>query len=289
MKIEIRPFEVKEKEDVSLAKRPTRVDPLYESKADYAKALEKHAEELAALHDRLYAASRSALLIVLQGMDSAGKDGAIKHVMTGVNPQGCKVVSFKTPTPLESRHDFLWREWIELPERGSIAVFNRSYYEAVLIERVHPEFLASEGAAVAPHDVDALFDERMRSIRHFERHLTLNGTTIVKIFLHISKDEQRQRLLARVEDPAKAWKATPNDVKERKFWKDYQHAYEAALGATSAPHAPWHVVPADDKKNARLLVSEIIMAALRRLPLDLPPITPERERELKEIRAALEG
>jgi PPK2 family polyphosphate:nucleotide phosphotransferase len=209
--------------------------------------------------------------------------------MTGVNPQGCRVVSFKTPTHLESRHDFLWREVAELPERGAIGVFNRSYYEAVLITRVHPELLAAEGLETSSGKLDALFEERYHSIRALERHLTANGTRIVKIFLHISKDEQRRRLLQRLDSAEKAWKASRSDVEERKFWKDYQRAYEIALSETSRAASPWHVVPADDKPNARLFVSRIIIDALEALPLDMPPPDDARKRELGEIRAALEG
>ena len=287
MKIDVGPLEVEEDEKVSLADRPTDGRALYDSKAEYEDTLADHAERLAALQERLYVAGTHALLIVLQGMDSAGKDGAIKHVMSGVNPQGVKVVAFKTPTPLEARHDFLWRASRELPERGEIAVFNRSYYEAVLIERVHPQFLQSEGVVVAPERLEKLWDQRMRSIRDFEKHLTANGTEIVKVFLHISKDEQRKRLLARVDDPEKAWKASANDAHERKFWKDYRRVYEAMLGATSVKRAPWHVAPADDKKNARLYVSQLVIEALERLPLDPPPLTAARKKEIEEIRAAL--
>ena len=288
MKIDVGPLLVKPKEAVSLGDRPTRIDPIYASKDDYARTLAHHVERLEALHGRLYASAHHAVLVILQGMDSAGKDGAIKHVMTGVNPQGCKVISFKTPTEREARHDFLWRAALELPERGVIAIFNRSYYEAVLVERVHPEVLAAEGVTVANRDLELLFDARLRSIRDFERHLVENGAAIVKIFLHISKEEQRKRLLARVNDPDKSWKATASDASERKLWKSYRKAYETMLGATSTEAAPWRVVPADDKLNARLLVSEILIDALERLDLATPPPTAERKRELDEIRAALE-
>jgi PPK2 family polyphosphate:nucleotide phosphotransferase len=289
MKFDADAFRVQEDEKVSLAKRPTRVDPVCASKAEYADELSRHAAKLNALQGRLYASGKNALLVILQGMDTSGKDGAIKHVMTGVNPQGCRVVSFKTPTHLESRHDFLWREVAELPERGAIGVFNRSYYEAVLITRVHPELLAAEGLETSSGKLDALFEERYHSIRALERHLTANGTRIVKIFLHISKDEQRRRLLQRLDSAEKAWKASRSDVEERKFWKDYQRAYEIALSETSRAASPWHVVPADDKPNARLFVSRIIIDALEALPLDMPPPDDARKRELGEIRAALEG
>jgi PPK2 family polyphosphate:nucleotide phosphotransferase len=289
MKIDVAPFRVEEDEKVSLNDRPTHVEPLFPAKADYAAALAEHAERLEALQEKLYAASTHALLIILQGMDSAGKDGAIKHVMTGINPQGCKIASFKTPTPIEARHDFLWRAVLELPERGMIGVFNRSYYEAVLIERVHPELLATEGVVhLAPEKLDKFWDDRLRAIRHFERHLTESGTALVKIFLHISKDTQRLRLLERIDDPTKAWKASLNDVNERRFWKDYRQAYEATLSATSASYAPWRIVPGDDKGNARLFVSQIVIEELERLPLDPPPLSETRKKDLEQIRAALQ-
>ena len=289
MKIDIKSLRVAKDEKVSLAKRPTRVDPVYASKGEYEERIASHAAELRDLHERLYASGRHALLIVLQGMDTAGKDGAIKHMMTGVNPQGCKVVGFKTPTPEEARHDFLWRAERELPERGAIGVFNRSYYEAVLIERVHPELLATEGLSPRASDLDALWKERLRSIRAFERHLSANATRVVKIFLHISREEQRRRLLERLDEPEKTWKASRADVEERKFWREYQRAYELALGGTSVKTAPWHIVPADDKKNARLFVSRIVIEALAALPLTPPPPSAARKAELKEIRAALEA
>lgn len=287
MKIDLEALRVREDEKLSLARRPTTVDPIYPTKADYDEAMTRHARRLAALHERLFARASHALLVILQGMDCAGKDGAIKHVMSGINPQGCRVVAFKTPTPLEARHDFLWRSVIEAPVRGSIAVFNRSYYEAVLIERVHPELLATEGLDVAPRDRDALWDERLHSIRAYERHLTASGTRIVKVFLHISKDEQTRRLIARVEDPEKSWKITPADVEERKYWKDYQRAYEHAMSATSTADAPWNVVPADDKRTARLIVSELVGRAMDGLPLSTPPVGADRARELREIRDSL--
>ena len=288
MKIDVAPFRVKEDEKVSLADRPTHVEPLFPAKADYAAALTEHAERLGALQEKLFTVSTHALLIILQGMDSAGKDGAIKHVMTGVNPQGCKIASFKTPTPIEARHDFLWRAVLELPERGMIGVFNRSYYEAVLIERVHPELLATESVYVAPEKLDKFWDDRLRAIRHLERHLTDSGTVLVKIFLHISKDEQRRRLLERIDDPTKAWKASLDDVRERKFWKDYRHAYEVALSETSTSYAPWRIVPGDDKHNARLFVSQIVIEELERLPLDPPPLSEARKKDLEQIRAGLQ-
>jgi PPK2 family polyphosphate:nucleotide phosphotransferase len=221
-------------------------------------------------------------------MDTSGKDGAIKHVMGAVNPQGCHVAAFKQPSSLEKAHDFLWRVQPYLPERGAISVFNRSHYEAVLVERVHPKLLVAEGEDPPKH-LDAFFEKRFRAICEFERHLVESGTAIVKIFLHISKAEQKKRLLERLDDEEKNWKASMADVDERAYWKDYSQAYEEALAATSAKRAPWYVVPADDKKNARLYVSQILLDAFDTLPLHQPKADAARRRELKEIREKLEG
>jgi PPK2 family polyphosphate:nucleotide phosphotransferase len=288
MRIDTKALQVHEGEKLSLDDRPSEVAPLYDSKDAYSEALEEHTKELDRLHERLYAFGRHSVLFVLQGMDTSGKDGAIAHVMRGVNPQGCRVTSFKTPTPVEWAHDFLWRVQSELPPRGAIAIFNRSYYEAALIERVHPKFLASEGLA-PPSDLDAFFDARYRAIRDFERHLTESDTAIVKVFLHISKHEQKKRLLARLDDPDKNWKLSPNDIAERGYWKQYVRAYEAALAATSVKAAPWFVVPADDKKNARLFVSQILIDAMSALPIATPKPDAARKKELKAIREQLEG
>ena len=288
MKIDTAQLRVAEGEQLSLDARPTKIAPLYESKEAYARTLETHASELQRLQGRVYAKARHAVLIVLQGMDTAGKDGAIAHVMRGVNPQGCRVASFKPPTPREARHDFLWRAQSELPERGGISIFNRSYYEAVLVERVHPKLLTAEGVD-PPENLDAFFTARLRAIRDFEQHLTDSGTTIVKIFLHISKEEQKKRLLDRLDDPQKSWKASIADVEERAFWKDYRRVYEAALAATSVKRAPWFVVPADDKKNARLCVSQLIIEAMSALPIEAPKPDAARLQELKAIRERLEA
>jgi PPK2 family polyphosphate:nucleotide phosphotransferase len=286
VKIDTEALKVAEGETLKLEDRPTLVAPLYESKKAYAEALEDHGAELQQRHERLYANARHAVLVVIQGMDTAGKDGAIKHVLRGVNPQGCRVASFKAPTPTELRHDFLWRCQPDLPEHGSMAIYNRSYYEAVLIERVHPKLLQAEGID-APKHLDEFFDLRLRAIRDFERHLTESGTKVVKIFLHISKDEQQRRLLARIDDPEKNWKASMGDVEERGYWKDYQRVYEETLPATSVRDAPWHIVPADDKKNARLYVSRIFIDALDELPISAPPLDAARKKELKHIKAML--
>ena len=287
MKVDVTPYRLVEGEALSLADRPTEVEPVYESKSDYRDILAKHVEALSGLQELLHRSASHALLLVLQGMDTAGKDGAISHVMSGVNPQGCKVASFKAPTATESLHDFLWRTTRELPERGVIGVFNRSYYEPVLITRVHPELLRADGVADPHGDLDALWEARYRSIRDFERHLHANRTCFVKIFLHISKHEQRARLLDRLDTPDKSWKASRSDFLEREYWKDYIKAYERALTETNAATAPWWVVPADDKLNARLIVSQIVIDTLESLKLTPPPIDADRKREIKELRKML--
>jgi PPK2 family polyphosphate:nucleotide phosphotransferase len=287
VKIEVESLKGTQGEKLSLADRPTAVAPLYDGKPVYEDELADHAKQLQKRHERLFANGRHALLVVLQGMDTAGKDGAIKHTLSGINPQGCRVASFKQPTPTELRHDFLWRCQPELPERGAIAIFNRSYYEAVLVERVHPTLLANEGID-PPKDLDAFFSDRLRAIRDFEQHLTDSETKIVKIFLHISRDEQKRRLLARLDDEEKNWKASMSDVEERGFWKEYVRAYEEMLPATSAKDAPWFIVPGDDKKNARLFVSQILIEAMDSLPIEIPKPDAARKKELKEIRQKLE-
>ena len=270
-----------------LERLPTRIEPCYRSKGHYEALLAEHVGELSRLQEKLYAHDRFAVLMIFQAMDAAGKDGAIKHVMSGINPQGCEVVSFRHPSATELDHDFLWRAAQRLPERGRIGIFNRSYYEEVLIVRVHPEILRAEQLPDELAEDDAVWEGRYRSIRHFERHLHRNGTRIVKFFLHLSKEEQRKRFLARIDDPDKNWKLGPADVEERKYWKRYMQAYEACLAATSTRHAPWYVVPADDKQNARLIVSAILLELLRGLKLHYPRTTPKRRRELQALRRRL--
>jgi PPK2 family polyphosphate:nucleotide phosphotransferase len=252
--------------------------------AQYQKLLEEHVEELSSLQHLHYASNRYALLLIFQGMDAAGKDGAIRHVMSGVNPQGCEVFSFKQPSAEELEHDFLWRTTCRLPERGRIGIFNRSYYEEVLVVRVHPEILRSQGLPEELRDEKTIWKERYRSIVDLEEHLHRNGTRIIKFFLHLSKDEQRKRFLERIDEPDKNWKFSLADIHERKYWKHYMKAYEACLSATSTHHAPWYVVPADDKENARLIVSQIVLDALNELKMAYPKTTAKRRRELKSIR-----
>ena len=287
MKVHIKDYRVHEGEEVDLKKRPTIVDPVYRSKSGYQDILAQHVETLSALQQLHYASSRHAVLLIFQAMDAAGKDGAIRHVMSGVNPQGCQVFSFKHPSATELEHDFLWRTTRELPERGRIGIFNRSYYEEVLIVRVHKDILRSEDIPDAPHHDAKLWQDRYRSIVDLERHLHANGTLVVKIFLHLSKEEQRQRFLARIDQPDKNWKISPDDIAERKFWKQYRTAYEACLSATSTADSPWYVVPADDKENARLIVSQIVIDTLEGIGMNYPKVTAERAQELQAIRDGL--
>ena len=287
MKIYAKDFRVREGDEVNLEKWPTKVDPVYKSNDQYKSLLEEHVAKLSAMQELHYAFNRHAMLLILQGTDAAGKDGAIRHVMSGVNPQGCRVYSFKQPTAAELEHDFLWRTTIDLPERGRIAIFNRSYYEEVLVVRVHPNILENEAIPDAPHHDKKVWRERYRSINDFERHLDVNGTRIVKVFLHLSKEEQRKRFLERIDDPAKNWKFSDADIKERKFWDDYAKAYEECVSATSTDAAPWYVVPADDKENARLIVSQILLDTLEGLAMSYPKTDAKREIELQAFRKAL--
>ena len=287
MKIHLKDFRVEEGDDVDLAKWPTKVDPVYRSKARYKKLLDAHVEQLSAQQQLLYASDLHAILLIFQAMDAAGKDGAIRHVMSGVNPQGCQVFSFKHPSPAELQHDFLWRTTRDLPERGRIGIFNRSYYEEVLIARVHPEILIGEGLPDQRNGENAIWRDRYRSIVDLERHLSGNGTRIIKFFLHLSKDEQRKRFLERIDEPDKNWKFSSADIEERELWNDYMKAYEACLSATSTKLAPWYVVPADDKESARLIVSQIVLDTLEGLGMSYPRTSDERRRELMSIREKL--
>jgi PPK2 family polyphosphate:nucleotide phosphotransferase len=287
MKINSEDYRVRESRKVNLRKWPTIVEPSCKSKEEYQNLLAEHVARLSAQQQLLYASNRYAILIIFQAMDAAGKDGAIKHVMSGVNPQGCQVFSFKHPTPAELQHDFLWRSTRNLPERGRIGIFNRSYYEEVLIVRVHPEILRSEGLPETAHEDKKIWQARYRSIRNLERHLHSNGTRVIKFYLHISKEEQRKRFLARIDEPDKNWKFSMADIQERGFWKDYMQAYEECLSATSTSDAPWYVVPADDKENARLIVSRIILDTLESLKMSYPKTSTKRKLELQSIRKQL--
>jgi PPK2 family polyphosphate:nucleotide phosphotransferase len=287
MAIHVAPFRVREGETVKLKHRPTLVEPFYDSKHAYDALLADHVDKLDKLQQRLYAADSHAVLLIFQAMDAAGKDGVIRHVMSGINPQGCEVHSFKHPSAEELQHDFLWRGTRDLPSRGRIGIFNRSYYEEVLIVRVHPEILQAEGVADAPRDLNKRWRHRYRSINNLERHLHHAGTKIVKFFLHLSKEEQRQRFLARIEEPDKNWKFSTADIAERKFWDDYMTAYEDCLSATSTDDAPWYVVPADDKRNARLIVSQVVVDTIKDLKLHYPKTGAARREELESIRETL--
>ena len=287
MKINPKDFRVPGGTKIRLEKWPTDIRPLYESEKQYKELLIADVEELSALQHLLYASDSYSVLLIFQAMDAAGKDGAISHVLTGVNPQGCEVYSFKHPSAEELKHDFLWHTACRLPERGRIGVFNRSYYEEVLIVRVHPEILHSEGIPDELVGKKTIWKGRYRSIVNFEKHLHRNGTQVIKFFLHLSKEEQRKRFLERIDEPHKNWKFSQADVAERKFWNQYMRAYEECLSATSTKTAPWHVVPADDKYNARLIISRVVIDALQGLNMSYPKMTRARRSQLREIRKQL--
>lgn len=258
----------------------------FKDKKDARKKLEKNIAELAEYQDILYAQDTYALLLIFQAMDAAGKDGAIKHVMSGVNPQGCQVYSFKSPSAEELDHDYLWRTNKVMPERGRIGIFNRSYYEEVLVVRVHPELLDHQ--KIPPAARENIWKRRYEQINNMEKYLSENGVVILKFFLNVSKEEQKKRFLERIDRPEKNWKFSTADAKERAFWNDYQQAYEDCLNRTSTEWAPWFVVPADNKWFTRLTVSEIVVRTLKRLNLRYPEVSEERRRELLEIRKLLE-
>jgi PPK2 family polyphosphate:nucleotide phosphotransferase len=263
-------------------------EPDPESKRRSQELLAEEIQKLDKLQRRLYADDRFALLMVFQALDAAGKDGTIRAVMSGVNPQGCQVFAFKQPSAEELDHDFLWRTTRALPERGRIGIFNRSYYEEVLVVRVHPELLENE-RLVFDGDLPRLWERRFRSIRDHEEHLARSGTVVLKFWLNVSKEEQRQRLLDRIDEEDKNWKFSRADVKERAFWDDYQRAYEAALNATSRPWAPWYAIPADHKPSMRLAVARILVATLESLSLQYPELSEVAHEHLEECRAALES
>jgi PPK2 family polyphosphate:nucleotide phosphotransferase len=280
-------FRVKPDHKIKLKDWPTNVEPGYSSKKQYVELLQQQSNAMRELQGKLYADNRQALLIIFQAMDAAGKDSAIKHVMSGVNPQGCQVFSFKHPSAEELDHDFLWRTTRCLPERGRIGIFNRSYYEEVLVVRVHPELLVAQGLTVKEKDLDQLWEDRYRSITQMEEHLARNGTRIIKFFLHLSHEEQRQRFLSRIEEPEKNWKFSLDDLKERACWKQYQQAYADCLSATSSKHAPWYVVPADDKENARLIIADIIVETLKDMRLEYPTLGAEQNEQLAKAKELL--
>jgi PPK2 family polyphosphate:nucleotide phosphotransferase len=286
-KIDPDKFRVQPGKKLDLNKCPTRVEPAYGSPEEYESLLAEHVRKLSKQQVLLYASDTYSLLLIFQAMDAAGKDSVIKHVMSGVNPQGCQVFSFKHPSPEELDHDFLWNATRKLPERGRIGIFNRSYYEEVLIVRVHPEILKGQRLPAELVDEKTIWRDRYRSIVDLEQHLHRNGTVILKFFLHLSKEEQRKRFLKRVETPDKNWKSSLGDLEERKYWKQYMQAYEDCLSATSTRTAPWYAVPADDKKNTQLIVSRIILDTLKALKMEFPKLDAERKSELRKIRELL--
>jgi PPK2 family polyphosphate:nucleotide phosphotransferase len=288
MSIHPKDYRVREGSEVDLDKWPTRTPLVYQDDDEYQSMLQDRVKKLSAQQELLYASGYYAVLLIFQAMDAAGKDGVISHVMSGVNPQGCQVFSFKHPSATELKHDFLWRTTLDLPERGKIGIFNRSYYEEVLIARVHPEILRAEDLPHSPNgDGKSIWEERYRSIVGHERHLDRNGTRIVKFFLHLSKEEQRKRFLARIDAPEKNWKFSESDIEERKYWKQYMKAYEKCLGATSTRRAPWYIVPADDKQNCRLIVSRIVLDTIAGLKLSYPLTSAARRKELLKLRKQL--
>jgi PPK2 family polyphosphate:nucleotide phosphotransferase len=287
MKLRSKGFIAQPDKAIELKDWPTSVKPFYKSKKDYKKLLGLHVDEMQALQKLLYASDRYALLLIFQAMDAAGKDGAIMHVMSGVNPQGCQVFSFKHPNATELEHDFLWRTTRSLPERGKIGIFNRSYYEEVLIVRVHPEVLRAERLPSTTGPRQAIWQRRYRAIVDLERHLHDSGTRIVKFYLHLSKEEQRKRFLQRIDVRDKNWKFTLSDFHERRFWAQYMTAYEECISATSTTDSPWYIVPADDKPNARLIVSQIVLETMRAMDMAYPTPDARQRRDMRAIRARL--
>lgn len=287
MKIKSKDFRITKEKEVELDKWPTQVEPIYKSKKKYKKLLKKNIKKLSSKQQLLYASNSYSVLLIFQAMDAAGKDSAIRHVMSGINPQGCQVFSFKHPSVEELQHDFLWRTTQALPERGRIGIFNRSYYEEVLIVRVHPEIMEGENIPESLLNKKTIWKERYESIEAMEKHLYRNGTRIIKFFLHLSPKEQCNRFLKRIDNPKKNWKLSNSDIQERKFWKQYMKAYEDCLNATSTENSPWYVIPADDKKNSRLIISKIILDTLKSLQLTYPVASEEHRQELQDIRNQL--
>lgn len=276
--------------EFSIKHTATKIEDLYDDKADYEKKLGAFRDEMDELQSLMYAHNRYGLLVIFQAMDAAGKDGTIKHVLSGVNPIGVSIKSFKRPSEEELDHDFMWRHITQLPERGNITIFNRSYYEEVLVVKVHPEIATKVQRLPTKltDDLGQLWQHRYQDMVHFERYLHHNGIRVVKIFLHISQKEQGERLIERIEDSSKNWKFEEGDVKERAFWSKYMQAYQEAINATATPHAPWYVVPADDKKNMRLLVGNILIEELKQLDMHYPKTSPERQKMLQGLIATIQ-
>jgi PPK2 family polyphosphate:nucleotide phosphotransferase len=279
--IDISDFRVPEDERARLDRRKTLIDPFHKSKDEYEDALAADCKRLKKLQEAQFAAGSEAVLVVLQAPDAAGKDGLIEHVLSAINAQGCHVTSYKAPSPEEAAHDFLWRTARNLPQRGYVGVFNRSYYEEVLVVRVHPQFLAAQKLSTEPKDLPALWKSRFKSIRDHEDHLVRNGTRVVKIYLHMSQAEQRKRFTDRVNDPEKNWKASAGDIAESEHWAEYREAYEDAISATSTRQAPWYVVPADDKETSRLIVARILVELFETMDPQYPKLDPKVLADLK--------
>ncbi len=274
-----------------IARQPNEVGKFYKDKGDYKDLLEEFRDEIDDLQRMMYAHDRYSLLLIFQAMDAAGKDGTIRHIISGVNAHGVAVHSFKRPSEEELDHDFLWRTTKRLPTRGRIGIFNRSYYEEVLVVKVHPGILTESQRIPAEmtNNLDLVWKNRYRAIRDFEKHLYENGTHVIKFFLNLSKDEQRKRFIARIDEPDKNWKFNEGDVKERAYWDDYQKAYEQAINETAAKHAPWYVIPADDKKNMRLIVAQAVLEHLRALDMQFPQVDDKRREELAQFKEMLEN
>ena len=280
-------FEIKSKKHLKLSNFPSKLKPIYQSENEYTTMLEGNRVRLNEFQTLLYANHARSMLIIFQGMDTAGKDGAIKHVMTGINPQGCSVVSFKAPTSNELDHDFLWRTNRVLPERGLIGIFNRSYYEEALITRVHPELLERQRLPSGRRHDSKFWKFRYHDIMNYEKYLYRQGYEIVKIFIHISKDEQKRRLLDRFQDPKKLWKISEGDIRERTYWRKYQAAYEECIAHTAPKICPWYIVPGDDKKNARLCISKILLNCFEKMQLEYPKLNHTEKTKLKALKTLL--
>lgn len=279
------------KDNFQISKAPTFVKDSSKNLKKIKKHIKKNVKHLKKAQAKLYARHEYSILIVLQGMDAAGKDSMIRHVLSGINPSGFNVASFKQPTAEELDHDYLWRVTRKLPPRGHIGVFNRSYYEDVLVSRVHPQIILNDNLPEVHSlaDVnDKFFEKRYKDIRHYEEHLAKNGYIILKFFLHLSKDEQKKRFLARIDTPRKNWKLSSSDIKERQYWNKYQDVYQKAINATSTKKNPWYVIPADDKWYSRLIVSDIITKRIEQLPLAYPAMTPAQEKELEVSKQLLD-
>jgi PPK2 family polyphosphate:nucleotide phosphotransferase len=288
MKIITKDFLAEEGKTVKLQKWPTDIKPIYSSKDDFHESQKVQIEEMSKLQNLLYAHNQYSILLIFQAMDAAGKDGAIKNVMSGINPQGCQVYSFKQPSAEELDHDFFWRTTNCLPERGRIGIFNRSYYEEVLVVKVHPIYLKFQNLPTEIMEDKNIWQKRYQSILDFEKHLYRNGTHVIKFYLNVSKEVQRKRFLERIDNPDKNWKFSASDIKERELWDQYMNAYEDCISATSTENSPWYIVPADDKKNTQLIITNIILEKMKELKMSYPVSDQKRIEELQIIRKSLE-